>query len=205
MRIHFAGPDWSQHSLVRVFKSSSKNTYAYMQMAPTPYYFWPGAIFATCLVDGGILMTDNNSGADPHPDDTCVRQGVITLKLADVEELHLATQEALRHIGRKADSDMSIETLFHAAERNFGPEARKMESRNGVQYLMVHGLIHVCVSTPTVYLAGISHWSVPLSNLVLAAVLLFGESAQKRQYAQAVRAAMRKRQKLPQENRLKMD
>jgi hypothetical protein len=201
MQINFAGPEWSQRSIVRIFTNASKNSYAYMQKAPAPFNFWPGAIFATCLVDGGILLTDNNLTADPHPDDAFIRQGTVSLKLADVEALHLATQEALRQIGRKPDSDLSVDTLLHAAERHFGPEAKRIEGRSATQYLFAHGLIHLCVSIPPAYLMGVLHPYVALANLVLSLVMLIGESSQKRQYASAVRAALRLRQALPVEKR----
>ncbi len=196
MRINFAGPEWSQQSVLRVFVNASKNCYAFMQKAPTPFNFWPGAIFATCLVDGGILLTDNNVAADPHPDDALIRQGIVSLKLEDVEALHLATQQALRQIGRKPDSDLSMETLLHAAERHFGAEAKRVEARNATQFLFAHGLIHLCVSLPPAYLMGVTHPYVALANVVLCLVMLIGESSQKRQYARAVRSALRMRQSM---------
>ena len=205
MRIDFAGSDWSLHSSVRVFRNDQKNSFALMQKAPAPYHFWPGAVFATCWADGGLLVTDNNLAADPHPDDEYIRQGMVSLKLADVEALHLATVEVLRRNGRKLDSDSSMESLMHAAERHFGPEARRSHSRSGTQYLFAHGMIHLCVSTPAAYIAGLGHWSVPVANLVLAVILLFGENSQKRQYAREVRKALRVRQSLPVEQRSEME
>jgi len=204
MRINFAGSEWSQQSVVRVFANASKNSFAYMQKAPAPFNFWPGAIFATCLLDGGILVTDNNVAADPHPDDVLIRQGIVSLKLDDVEALHLATQQALRQIGRKPDPDLSMETLFHAAERHFGTEAKRIEGRNATQFLFAHGLIHISVSVPPAYLMGVTSPYVALANIVLCFVMLIGESSQKRQYARAVRSALRLRQSLPMEKRGKI-
>lgn len=201
MRVNFAGPEWSLFTPVRIFKHPQKHCYAFMQKAPAPYFFWPGAVFATCWADGGLLLTDNNLAADPHPDDEYIRQGVITLKLADVEALHLATMEALQRRGRKPDPDMTVEALLQATDRYFGPEAKHVHGRAGTQYLFAHGLIHICVSTPAAYITSLTHWSVPLVNLVFAFILLVGENAQKRQYARAVRAALRARQALPVEKR----
>jgi hypothetical protein len=197
MRVSFAGPEWSLFSVVRVFNNTAKNCYAYMEKAPAPFNFWPGAVFATCFANGALLLTDNNRAVEPHPDDECIRQGIVTLKLAEVEAFHLATLEALRGLGRKPDPELNAEALLHATEQHDGPEARRTHSRAGTQYLFAHGLIHICVSIPAAYLLGFAHWSVPLANLVLALVLLLGESSQKRHYARAVRAALRIRQALP--------
>jgi hypothetical protein len=205
MRINFAGQDWSLFTPVRVFRNSQKQCFAFMQKAPAPYYFWPGAVFATCWADGGLLLSDNNLAAQPHPDDDFIKQGVVTLKLSDVEDLHLATMEVLKRRGRKPDAELNLETLLHAAERHFAPESKKHYGRAGTQYLFAHGLIHICVSAPAAYISGITHWTVPLANLVLALILLLGESAQKRQYARAVRAALRMRQALPVERRGEME
>lgn len=204
IRISCAGPEWSLFASVRVFKSPSKNCYAYMERAPAPFFFWPGATFATCFANGALLLTENNRAGEPHPDDECIRQGTVTLNLAEVEALHLATLEALRRLGRKPDPELNMEALLHALERHDAPESRRTHARAGTQYLFAHGLIHVCVSIPAAYLLGFMHWSVPLANLVLALVLLFGESSQKRHYAAAVRAALRARQKLPVEKRVEL-
>jgi hypothetical protein len=205
MRINFAGPEWSLYTPIRIFAHRQKQCFAYMQKAPAPYNFWPGAVFATCWADGGLLLSDNNLADRPYPDDEFIKQGTVTLKLSEVENLHLATMEVLRRGGRKPDPDLGIETLLHAAEKHMTPEAKKHHGRAGTQYLFAHGLIHICVSTPAAYISGITHWSVPLANLVLALILFLGESAQKRQYAQAVRAALRLRQTLPVERRGEME
>lgn len=205
LRIDFAGSDWSLYSPVRVFRNVYKGCFAFMQKAPAPFHFWPGALFATCWADGGLLLTDNNLAANPHPDDEFIRQGIVSLKLADVEALHLATMEVLRRTGRKPDPELDVETLLHAADRHFGPEARSHYRRAGTEYLFAHGLIHICISTPAAYITGLGHWSVPLANLVMAVVLFFGESTQKRQYAQAVRSALKFRRTLPVEQRAEME
>lgn len=197
VRINFAGKEWAIFASVRVFKNASKNCYAYMERAPAPFFFWPGAIFATCFPDGQLLITDNNRDAQPDPDDLYIRQGMVTLNLVDTETYHLATLAALRQLARKPDPDMSMDTLMHSLAKHDGAEARSVHSRASTQYLFAHGLIHICISIPTGYLLGLMNWSVPLSNLVLALVMLMGESSQKRQYARAVRAAMRMRQMAP--------
>ncbi len=193
-RINFAGPEWVVFTPLRVFVHPQKQCFAFMQKAPAPFWFWPGAIFATVWSDGSMLVSDNNLAADPNPDDDFIRQGVVTLKLAELEVLHLATTELLRRGGRKPEGELTMDTLLHALQRHLGAEAKRTYSRAGSQYLFAHGLIHICVSTPAAYLAGIGHWSVPLVNLVLALIMLYGESSQKRQYASAVRYAFRQKQ-----------
>jgi len=193
-RINFAGPEWAVFTPLRIFVHRQKQCYAVMQKAPAPFWFWPGAIFVTTWTDGTLLISDNNIAAEPNPDDELMRQGVVTLKLAEVELAHLVTMDVLRKSGRKPEPELTVDVLLTALHKHFGAEARKNFSRAGTQYLFAHGLIHICLSTPAAYIAGIGHWSVPLVNLVLAFIMLYGESSQKRQYAAAVRAAFRSKQ-----------
>jgi hypothetical protein len=201
VRIDFAGENWSLRSRERVFRNPSKHCYAIMQKAAPPFNFWPGVIFATCWADGRLLTTDNNLAADPHPDDEFIRQGMVGLTLDPVEEFHLATMEALRRTGAKADPELTLETLLQSCRQHFGVEARRHYGRQATQYLFAHGLIHICLSTPIVYVMGMGHWSVPLANIVLALLLMFGESSQKRQYALAAREALGRERFAPGEKR----
>lgn len=194
VRINFAGPEWIIFTPLRVFVHPQKQCYAYMQKAPAPFWFWPGAVFATVWSDGTLLVSDNNVAADPNPDDELIRQGIVTLKLAELEIAHLATMDVLRRDGRKPEGELTVETLLVSMQRHFGTEARRNYGRAGTQYMFAHGLIHICLSTPAAYVAGIGHWSVPLVNLILALIMLYGESSQKRQYAAAVRYAFRQKQ-----------
>ena len=193
-RINFAGAEWMLFTPLRVFVHPQKQCYAIMQKAPAPFWFWPGAVFATVWSDGSMLISDNNVAGDPNPEDDLIRQGVVTLRLAEVEALHLATTEVLRRNGRKPDAELTNEVLLNAIQRHFGADAKRTYSRAGSQYLFAHGLIHICLSTPAAYIAGIGHWSVPLVNVILALIMLYGESSQKRQYAAAVRYAFRQKQ-----------
>jgi len=186
-RVNFAGPEWVIFSPLRVFANPDKHCFAFMQKAPAPFWFWPGAVFVTVWADGAMLVSDNNLVGDPNPEDELIRQGVVTLKLAELESLHLATMEVLRRSGRKPEAELTM-------ERHFAVEAKRAHGRAGTQYIFAHGLIHICLSTPAAYVAGITHWSVPLVNLILALVMLYGESAQKRQYARAVRRAFQLKQ-----------
>jgi hypothetical protein len=195
IRVNFAGPTWAIWSPVRVFRKPSVGTFAYVSRAPAPYYFWPGAVFATCLADGRLLTSDNNRAADLDVEDEHIKQGMVTLDLAALEAQHQEALDALKRSGFRPEGDLNIETLMRALERHEGPEARRAHARAGTNYLFAHGLIHICVSIPTAYLLGIMHWSVPLSNLVLALALITGENSQKRVYAQAVRSAMRNQQR----------
>ncbi len=191
MRIDFAGQDWSLYSPVQAFRNTAHQCFAYMSKAPAPYYFWPGAAFLTCFADGSALHTNNNSELGPNPDGEFCEQGVVSLSLAEVAAYHWATQELFQRSGRKLDTDLSMDNLLRTTDRFFGPKAKQEHGRAGTQYLFAHGLIHISASTPAAYLAGLTHWSVPIVNLVLACVLSFGESMQKRQYAAAVRAGLR--------------
>lgn len=192
-RINFAGAEWAVFTPLRIFVHPQKQCFAFMQKAPAPFWFWPGAIFATLWSDGTMLISDNNIAADPNPDDELIRQGVVTLKLAELEVAHMATMEVLRRSGRKPEGELTVDALLQAMQRHFGAEAKRNFSRAGSQYLFAHGLIHISISTPAAYIAGIGHWSVPLVNLVLAFIMLYGESSQKRQYAAAIRYAFRQK------------
>ncbi len=197
IRVDFAGHEWSLYTVLRVFYHKQNQCYAILQRVPAPFYFWPGASFITCFSDGRMLFTDNNEAVSPFPDDEFIRQGVVSLDLADVQELHLATMEALRGKGLRPDTEANIETLLQAMQTHIGPEVRRHHAHNGTQYLFAHLLIHVCVSAPAAFVThmNFAHWSLPLTNLVLAVILLVGESAQKRQYARMVRLAMRDKQR----------
>ncbi len=197
VRVDFAGHEWSLYTVLRVFYHKQHQIFAVLQRVPAPFYFWPGASFVTCFTDGRLLFTDNNEAVSPFPDDDFIRQGVVSLDLAHVEEFHLATTEALRGKGLRPDKEASMDTLIHAMQTHVGPEVRRHHARNGTQYIFAHSLIHVCVSAPAVLATNmnLTHWSLPLTNLVLGLILLLGESAQKRQYARMVRAAMRQKQR----------
>lgn len=193
-RVNFAGPEWALFTPLRIFVNRQKQCYAVMQKAPAPFWFWPGAIFVTIWADGTMLISDNNVAAEPNPEDELMRQGIVTLKLSELEIAHLATMDILRRAGRKPEGELTVDVLLSALQRHFGSDARRNYGRAGSQYLFAHGLIHICLSTPAAYIAGIGHWSVPLVNLVLALIMLYGENSQKRQYAAAVRAAFRQKQ-----------
>jgi hypothetical protein len=92
------------------------------------------------------------------------------------------------------ENELTVDALLSAMQRHFGPEARHNYGRAGTQYLFAHGLIHICLSTPFAYMTGIGHWLVPLVNLILATILIYGESSQKRQYAASVRFAFEQKQ-----------
>jgi len=197
LRVNFAGSEWALYTPVRVFRNASANIYAFMQKAPAPFHFWPGAVFATCWSDGVLLLTDNNSNAEPDFEDEFIRQGIVTLNLADIETIHRNVTEAMIRSGRRPDSDSSPEALFLALQRYLGPEAKRAHGRAGTQYLFVHILIHLCASMPSLTLVSLTHWSLPFINLILALILGLGESSHKRQYARAVRAAFRNEQIVP--------
>ncbi len=190
LRVNFAGPHWALISAIAIYHNASKNSYAYMERAPAPYSFWPGAAFATIFTDDTMLISDNNRAVDPDPEDECIRQGIVTLDLKQLEDFHQATLEALKKLKHRPETDQSVEALLAMLNRFDGRDAKRVHSRAGTQYLFAHVLIHVCVSLPTFVLLGFDHWAVPTSNLILAIAMLTGERAQKKQYAQQVRMAL---------------
>jgi hypothetical protein len=205
MRTNFAASDWSLYSDVRVFLNQHSHSFAFMQKAPAPFNFWPGVVFATPWADGRLLVTDNNSAADPKPDDDLIRQGVVSLRLDKVLTYHLATMEVLQRNGRKLDPELSLDTLLHCWERHIGPEQRTYYGRAARQYLLVHGLVLVMLTTVAVYFTGPTEWQVPVTNIAVAMLLFIGESSQKRQYARAARAALRELQSMPEEQRRELE
>ena len=123
VRIDFAAHEWSLYTVVRLFYHAENQCYAILQKVPAPFHFWPGVIFATCFADGRLLFTDNNEALFPLPDEEFFRQGVVSLNLAAVEELHLATMEALRRKGLRPESEANVETLFQAMKKHVGPRS----------------------------------------------------------------------------------
>jgi len=179
MRLTFHGADWRYETRVRAFHSRAKQTYVFVQKQPRPLDVWWLAMFATCWQDGGLLLTSN--AVDEPPDGTdYVVQGMESLDLAAVEELHFGQHERLRATGKRPDPDGSLDTLLKATERHSGPAARYVGVRNGQTYLLTHGLIHLFLSVPPAYLAGPGHWAVPAVNLVLGTLLAVGDFVAKR-------------------------
>ena len=190
MRVTFAGSRWRTQTAVRVFRSTARQCYAFVQSWPAPFDFWFQATLATCWADGGLLMTSNGNEPLSEVDD-CIRQGVNSPDLREIEAKHMAAAEALRRQGRRPDPDMSLETLLRATDRHSAP-MRRTFARQGKQYLLTHGLFHFCASLPAAYAAGLGHWALPLTNLVLWAMLQFGETAQQRQTAMILREVLRR-------------
>jgi hypothetical protein len=205
MRTNFAASDWSLYSDVRVFRHPQAQCFAFMQKAPAPFNFWPGVVFATCWADGRLLITDNNSATDPKPDAELIRQGVVSLRLDKVLSFHLATMEVLRRSGSNPDPELTIDTLIHSWERHLGPEQRGYYGHAARQYLFVHGLVLILLTSVAAYFTGITEWQVPVTNLAIASLLFVGESSQKRQYARAARTALRDLQAMPEEQRREVE
>ena len=190
MRITFYGRDWRYETKVRAFRNSSRRTFAFMQFQPRPLDVWWLTMFATCWQDGGILLTSN--GADQPPDTgDYVVQGMDSMNLAAVEELHLGEAARLRVGGRRPDSDGSLDTLLRATTRHAGAQASYHGVKLGQSYLLSHASIHVFLSLPAALTMGLGHWAVPMVNLVLGSLMAAGEYMARQRAGRLMRDQLR--------------
>ena len=174
MRLTLHGSDWRHESQVRVFRASDRRTFAFIQKQPRPLDIWWLTTFATCWQDGGLLLTNNAVDQPPGTGDFVI-QGMESMNLAAVEELHQAEAARQRAAGRRPDPDGSLDTLLAATARHAGPEARYTGVKLGQAYLLAHGGIHAALSVPVAVTVGLGHWGLPMVNLVLGAVLAVSE------------------------------
>ena len=190
MRLTFHGPLWRYETRVRAFYAKAKQTYAFVQKLPRPLDVWWLTMFATSWQDGGLLVTSNGSDEAPGDDGEFVVQGMESMDLAAVEELHLGQKARLEATGQRPERDGRFETLLKATETHAGRAARHLGLKTGQTYLLTHGLIHLFLSAPVAYMMALGHWSVPLVNLVLGVVLNLSEHAAKRAAAAAMRSQL---------------
>jgi hypothetical protein len=194
-RLNWATEEWTLISELRLLYHRKNKVYAVLQKQPPPFSFWGGVQFATCWGDGALLMTDNNIEQDPDFEEEFVRQGLMTLDLNTLQELHLRAAEVMHKGGRRADSAEGLEVFARLLKMHAEPRMRYVHGRAGTQYLFLHLLIHMSVSAPALFVAGWMHWAAPVTNLVLAFVMRIGETAQKRSFARAVRQVFNEQQK----------
>jgi hypothetical protein len=189
MRLSFYGSDWRYETQVRAFRSADRQTYAFVQRQPRPLDIWSLVMFATCWRDGGILLTNNAADQPPDTSDYVV-QGMETTDLAVVEELHRREATQLRTTGRRPDGDGSLDTLLRATARHAGPQACYHGVKLGQSYLLAHAAIHAVLSAPAAPTMGFGHWSVPMVNLVLGAILAASEFMAKQRAGRLMRAQL---------------
>jgi hypothetical protein len=187
MRLTFYGSDWRYETRVRAFRSADRRTFAFVQRQPRPLDVWWMTSFATCWLDGGLLLTSNVVD-QPPVDGPFIVQGMESTDLAPVEELHWASAAQLRAAGRRVDPDGSLDTLLRATSTHAGQEARYTGVKLGQSYLLAHGAIHAVLSMPPALTMGLGHWSVPLVNLVLGGILAVSNYAARRRAGRLLRA-----------------
>jgi hypothetical protein len=178
MRVTFNGPEWRYQTEVRVFRSNRTKTFAFVQKQPRPLDVWWLTMFATCWQDGGLLLTSNAADQPPSDGDYVV-QGMESMDLNAVEELHRAQVARLQHSGRRIDPDGSLDTLLRATQQHAGVAARQTGMKLGQTYLLTHAAIHAVLSVPAAATMGLLHWSVPMVNVVLGSVLAVSYHAAK--------------------------
>ncbi len=190
-RIVYAGDRWVSRSRVRVFYSSQDRFFAFVQTGDSPFDFWLIVTIATCWNNGGLLCTTNVRHADSEQLSLesldYVRVGQPTHRVSELVEQHLRVRSELEDSSRRPDPSRSLDTLLDAAKEYAGPDLCRFYRRAGRSFLNVNGLFHLCVTIPGAVVLGPTHWGVPLSNLVLHAVLRFGQWAQNQQLAQMIR------------------
>ncbi|HEX3149904.1 MAG TPA: hypothetical protein VHR66_17640 [Gemmataceae bacterium] len=190
MSVRFHGPEWQFQSDMRVFRSTRTRTFAIVQRQPRPLDVWWLTLFATCWQDSTLLMTSN--GVDQPPGDgEYVLQGMESLNLSAVEELHRGEVARLQAAGRRVDPDGSLDVLLRVMQQHAGTAARQTGMKLGQSYLLAHVAIHAVLSVLPATLMGFAHWSVPFTNLVLGAVLGASYHAAKRKAAVIQRSEIR--------------
>ena len=174
IRINLSGSNWRYETPVRVFHNRSEQTFAFLQKQPRPMDVWWLTIFATCWQDGGLLLTNNQ--VDEAPDnDKYVLQGMESMDLAAVQELHRGQRERMQAAGKKPIADGHIDTLLKATSDYARGSARHVGVKLGQSYFATHLLAHLFVTGPIIYLLGFTHWASPTANLVLGLFLAGGE------------------------------
>ena len=149
-------------------------------------------MFATCFQDGSLLLTGNSVDYPPGDGDYIV-QGMESLDLVAVEELHRVQVARLQSAGRRVERDGSMEALLRATNRHAGLAAKQMGVKLGQTYLLTHGAIHVVLSMPAAFTMGFGHWAVPMVNLVLGSLLGVSEYLAKHRAGAIQRAEIMKR------------
>jgi hypothetical protein len=157
---------------------------------------WWLTMFATVWQDGGMLLTSNATDEAPG-DGEFVVQGMESMDLAAVAELHGGQQARMEAAGKKPDRDGTMDTLLRATERHAGPTARHLGLKLGQIYLITHVAIHVFLSIPVAYIMGFGHWAVPMVNLVLGLLLAMSERLARRRAAAQMRAQLADRAVVP--------
>jgi hypothetical protein len=189
MRLTYAGVRWTVRAEVRAFRSRARGRFAFLQRLAPPNDDWSAA-FATAWDDGGLLLTTNQTAFPLRDADTDYQQqGVLTADLAALDAAHQQAADKLRAAGRRPDPDLSLDTLLAATERNAGPDMRRTFAAEGRVYLLTTLVMHGCVTLPVAATFGLTHWGVPLVNVLLAGLFRVGELAQQGQVAVALRAA----------------
>lgn len=189
MRLTCYGSDWRYEVRVRVFHSARRAAFAFVQRQPAPLDVWWLTVFATCWQDGGLLLTNN--GIDQPPDTSdFVAQGMESLDLAAVEELHDGEAARLRATGRRPTTDGSLDTLLGATRRHAGRQACYHGVKLGQSYLLAHGAFHALLSAPVGLVLGPGHWALPTVNLVLGATLSASMYSARRRAGRRMRAQL---------------
>lgn len=190
MRLTFHGPEWRYETRVRAFYSRANQTFAFVQKLPRPLDVWWLTMFATVWRDGGLLLTGNGGDEVPHEGEYVV-QGMESMDLAAVEELHRNHRDRQVAAGQRADTDGRLETLLAASARHSGPAARHLGLKLGQAYLLSHGLIHLFVTFPVAYIRGFADYAVPVTNIGLGVILGLSEYLAKQRAAALMRATLR--------------
>ena len=190
MRISFHGPEWRfETRAVRVFHAARQ---ADVRFHPTAAAADGRLVadFVRHLLAGRRAPADEQCRGRAPGEGDYVVQGIESIDLAAVEELHLGQKARLEAGGRKPDRDGSLGTLLKAAEQHAGRTARHLGARLGQTYLATHAAIHLFLSFPVAYMLGVGHWAVPMVNLVLGGILRMSEYAAKRQAGTVMRTRL---------------
>jgi hypothetical protein len=164
---------------------------------PDPWHLWREVAFITRLSDGGLVLTRNVPVTLRDDGELVLEQGLDSFDLMEVEQHHFQTLETLRRRGQRPEADNSLDHLLRALAAAGEATIRRGSQHLAKKFLALHVIIHGCISLPAGYFAGIGHWGLPLTNLILCIIMRIGETAEKRRTAFFMRKTMQQRQSFP--------
>jgi len=181
MRVIEAGPRWMIQSQIRVFFSRTHAVYAILQRERAPLDAWYSLTMASCMTDGGLVLNSNFAMKAPVIDAHFLSGGIATWEASELLAYHQAiVANEKQQYSRRPEPDGRLDLLLSYTQEYFDQLNRFRFQKEGRQYLISEGLMHLCVSLPAWYAVGAEHWALPLSNLVLYGALRIGEYSQNR-------------------------
>jgi len=180
VQILYAASQWRVEAQQRIFHQRESGSYALLERFP-PAWEWQSLSLVTLFQDGGVILTVNVAMPEPVAGEHLIRCGRDTSRLTELALYHDALVEReVRDYRRRIDKPESLDMLMAALTQHVGPDLEELFHQQGRSFLIAHAMIHLTVSVPSLWLLGIDHWSIPLANGVVHAMLRLGENMHSR-------------------------